>query len=220
MFLSRLILNPRSRAVQRDLADPYQMHKTLSRGWPQESEYSRARVLFRVEDSERRAPSVLVQSKTAPDWSFLESGEYSHSDYVCDAPDAKEWMPHLEAGRVLAFRLLANPTVKRDGKRCGLYLEDERLRWLERKAKSGGFAHLSVNVRDEGRDVEKTAPDGNATRLRQMQIRLGERDAAFSVARFDGTLRVLDADAFRSALENGIGSAKGLGFGLLSVARA
>lgn len=219
MFLSRLILNPRSRAAQRDLADPYQLHKTLSRGWPQQSEYSQARVLFRIEESERRAPLVLVQSKTAPDWSFLESGESSQSDYVCDPPDVKAWTPHLEAGRVLAFRLRANPTVKRGGKRCGLYLEDERLRWLERKAESGGFALLSVNVRDEGRDFEKSAPDGNATRLRQMSVRIGVRDASFSAARFDGTLCVLAPDTFLGSLKNGIGSGKGLGFGLLSIAR-
>ena len=40
----------------------------------------------------------------------------------------------------------------------------------------------------------------------------------FSAALFDGTLTVTDADKFAAAIENGIGKAKGFGFGLLSVA--
>ena len=34
MYLSRLILNPRNRRVQREIANPYQMHKTLMRCFP------------------------------------------------------------------------------------------------------------------------------------------------------------------------------------------
>ena len=29
MYLSRLLLNPRSRQVQRETADPYNLHKTI-----------------------------------------------------------------------------------------------------------------------------------------------------------------------------------------------
>jgi CRISPR-associated protein Cas6/Cse3/CasE subtype I-E len=42
----------------------------------------------------------------------------------------------------------------------------------------------------------------------------------FSAARFDGTLQVTDTDTFLKAVENGIGPAKGFGFGLLSLAPA
>jgi len=35
---------------------------------------------------------------------------------------------------------------------------------------------------------------------------------------FDGLLRILDQDMTRKTVENGIGSAKGFGFGLLSLA--
>ncbi len=34
MYLSRLILNPRSRAVRRDLADCHSMHRTVMSGFP------------------------------------------------------------------------------------------------------------------------------------------------------------------------------------------
>jgi CRISPR system Cascade subunit CasE len=37
---------------------------------------------------------------------------------------------------------------------------------------------------------------------------------------FDGILRVSDPDKLHAAIENGIGSGKGFGFGLLSLAPA
>ena len=34
MYLSRLILNPRHRRVQREVANPYEMHRSLMRAFP------------------------------------------------------------------------------------------------------------------------------------------------------------------------------------------
>ena len=34
MYLSRLILNPRNRRVQREIAGPYQMHRSIMRAFP------------------------------------------------------------------------------------------------------------------------------------------------------------------------------------------
>lgn len=42
----------------------------------------------------------------------------------------------------------------------------------------------------------------------------------FASVLFEGLLRVTNPDAFRSALEMGIGSGKAYGFGLLSIAPA
>jgi CRISPR system Cascade subunit CasE len=50
------------------------------------------------------------------------------------------------------------------------------------------------------------------------RFQLPDRKIQFSAARFDGVLQISDADLFTDALESGIGSAKGFGFGLLSVA--
>ena len=35
MYLSRLILNPRSRRVQKEIEYAYELHRTLMRGFPQ-----------------------------------------------------------------------------------------------------------------------------------------------------------------------------------------
>ena len=35
MYLSQLTLNPRTRRVQRELANPYELHRTLMRAYPE-----------------------------------------------------------------------------------------------------------------------------------------------------------------------------------------
>lgn len=199
LYLSQLILSPRSRQVQAELRDPYQMHRTLSKAFGDEQgAWEAARVLFRVDEVDSR-PSVIVQSKTPPDWSSLTVSD----DYLAEAPLMKELSPSLSPRQTLAFRLLSNPTVKRDGKRWGLLSEQEQLDWLKRKANNHGFRILSAGTLSQGKLRSRTAEG---------------RETTFMAVRFDGVLEVIDADALVSALENGIGSAKGVGFGLLSVA--
>ena len=75
MYLSRLVLDPRSRRAQRERADPYQMHRSIMRAFPEvlpEDE----RVLFRCEtDSRTGMLTVLVQSLHEPDWIWLANDE-------------------------------------------------------------------------------------------------------------------------------------------------
>src|SRR3989442_163559 len=80
VYLSRLILDPRNRAVHRDLGDCQQMHRTVLGAFPQGDPgrggpRSQLGVLYRVEtDSRRERIEVLVQSRLAPDWSRLPAG--------------------------------------------------------------------------------------------------------------------------------------------------
>ena len=62
--------------------------------------------------------------------------------------------------------------------------------------------------------LESQNADGEKPRV----ARFGSSE--FSAALFDGTLTVTDANRFADAIANGIGKAKGFGFGLLSVAPA
>jgi CRISPR system Cascade subunit CasE len=201
MYLSRIDLNIRSQQARAEMADPYQMHRTLSKAFGDEIEdYKAARVLFRVDTPKDAAEyCVIVQSLVKPQWERLTLS----GDYLLAPIKLKPFDPQPEAGRTLAFRLRANPTVKRDGKRWGLENGDDQVRWLERKGKASGFQVLSVSVRSNGKLGSKNV--------------LGDNGRLFGVI-FEGILQVTDADAFRSTLENGIGSAKGFGFGLLSVA--
>ncbi len=204
MHLSLLKLNPRSRQVQAELRDPYQMHRTFSKAFGEADAFKKARCLFRVDESTNGELFALVQSKSQPDWASLANLR----GYLNDKVEYKSVTPAIKDGQALRFRLRANPSVKRDGKRIGIYVETERLAWLQRKASKNGFDLLEARVISDGKQkgikTDKHSEQTHAT--------------VHSAAIFNGVLRVTDSQAFLSALENGIGSAKGFGFGLLSVA--
>jgi CRISPR system Cascade subunit CasE len=216
MYLSRLILNPRDRDAQRDLANVYELHRTLMSAFPEDLP-DRERVLFRVEpDLATGIPTVLVQSHIEPDWQGLSARE----DYLLPAsqwppsvfanPALKPFTLALTPGQRLAFRLRANPTVKRDGSRHGLYREDEQRDWLDRKGHQAGFEVLQL----------RTVQEGNTYARIPRKRGDGRRRATFFAVCFDGLLRVRDPDRLWESVQDGIGPAKGFGFGLLSLAPA
>jgi CRISPR system Cascade subunit CasE len=222
MYLSRLILNPRSRRVRKEIADAYQMHRSLMRGFPDGLAEGEERVLFRVDTHPRAGvPVLLVQSLAPPGWAWL--AEPGARDYllpedrlppgVDDNPAGKPFDLELTPGQVLAFRLRANPTVKRrfnekDHKRVGLYREEEQVEWLTRKGDRGGFRVLSAHASRE------TVVGGTIHREQETH------KLNLLAVRFDGLLQVTDPARLRETVRQGVGSGKGLGFGLLSLAPA
>lgn len=209
MFLSKLLLNPTSRDAWRDLAAPYELHRTLkhafARGEPEGN-----RLLFRIEPWHVGMPgvTVLVQTSSAPpDWSFLTS----RTDAYCLRVDGpKPVRVAFEPGQPLAFRLVANPTKKQDGRRIALNAPDAYLAWLQRKAAAAGFEVSQADTVDFWINGEAT---GTSRAYAKHEIPL------FGV-RFDGLLRVTDPERLRAAVRGGIGPAKAFGFGLLSLAPA
>lgn len=212
MYLSRLTLNPRTRRVQRELANPYELHRTLM-GCYREDLPKEERVLYRVEiDARTGVPVVLLQSHERPQWAWL--GEPDARDYLIKAPDTKAFELSFAAGQLLAFRLRANPTARRslpDGsrKRVGLYREEEQIAWLERKGERGGFSVVSARIGEQERVTGWTRgkPKGKRSPLTLLSVQ------------FDGLLQVTDPGALWQTVQAGIGSGKGFGFGLLSLAR-
>lgn len=210
MYLSRLILNPHNRRVQREIAQPYQMHKSLMRSFPDSLNRERDRVLFRVETDPRTGvPIVLLQSTLEPRWDWL--GEPGGKGYLLRAPECKSFGLHLAPDQVLAFRLRANPTVKRrfnekDHKRVGIYDEEEQLAWLRRKGELGGFRVISACTSGQEDVGGKIKRDEETHTLK------------LAAVQFDGLLQVTNPDRLRESVRQGIGSGKGLGFGLLSLA--
>lgn len=199
MYLSRLSLNPRSRQVRTDLADRYELHRTLLNAFP-ESLPDHERVLYRVEEGTLEPLiRILVQSQTEPAWE--RAPRLQSSTYLLEEPELRRVHPEITNGQRLRFRLQANPTVKRDGKRHALYADDDLMNWLQRKGEQHGFS--------------TTPLDARATKLGKKH---GQgRKQTWHAVQFDGLLTVTDAGAFTSALRQGIGSAKAFGFGLLSV---
>jgi CRISPR system Cascade subunit CasE len=217
MYLSRLILNPRNRDARRDVASPYDLHRTIARVFetPEGVDYrAYHQVLFRIEPPsfQAKGPIVLVSSSVLPDWHELPE------EYLLEA-DTKFRQPSFTIGQTLAFRLVANPTrkVKRPGQRQGrrMGLSDAVseagsspvLDWLHRKGRQHGFKVMFATV----------------TPFVMHERALAQPDkgkATFWGARFDGLLLVEEAGRFQEALERGVGPAKTFGFGLLTVAPA
>lgn len=211
LYLSRLVVDLRSRRVQQDLANPYELHRTVMAAFGDGCRGNGERVLYRL-DHVRGAPvaMVLVQSVTEPDWAFLAAP--AARGYLAEGwgenPAVKRFAPRFAEGQVLAFRLRANPTVRRGGKRLGLYREEEQLAWLRRKGEEAGFVPIAVRATQEDALRGSLEREGAVHRLKLVSVR------------FEGYLRVVDAARLAGATARGIGAGKGFGFGLLSLARA
>ena len=213
MHLSRLLLNARSRQAQRDLANRYELHRTLLRGFPQTLPADE-RILYRVEEDARtETVFVLLQSSSHPDWQTLPAA------YMLQPAEVKPFSVTLSVGQPLRFRLLANPTrrIKRppveegeepSSTRVGLLREEQQLEWLARKAEACGFQLLGVH---SARQPDVIGWQGKGKDGRRL---------TFQSVLFEGVLRVEEPEFLLRTLKNGIGPAKGFGFGLLSLAKA
>ena len=203
MYLTRLTLDPRSAQARRDLADAYEMHRTLARAFVADEQSAPVRFLWRLEAGSNAwaTPTILVQSAQAGNWSAVkDQPNYLQREIESKPFDFQTW---IEGGARYRFRLLANPTVTRQGKRYGLVGEQEQLAWLSRQGERHGFAVEAALV---------TASDVLASRK-------GESRISLQRVCFEGRLQVRELAAFSRALEQGIGPGKAFGCGLLSVGR-
>ncbi len=190
--------------------------------------------LFRVDhqmgENAQRA-MILVQSNLEPDWEY---GFHNARDFLAAPPETKSYHPDFHQGMELAFRILVNPSVKsstyksinpasgqesKQGKRIALTWDKDTSpevaigNWFKSKTSQAGFtideiilkrlAWISGTKMITDERIQPT--DINYHRLR------------FRSALLDGTLKVTDPDTFKMCVENGIGSGKGMGLGLLSV---
>lgn len=203
MYLSRLTLDPRSAQARRDLSDPYEMHRTLSRAFVADEQDSPERFLWRLEPSANAwaKPQVLVQSAMAGNWAALGA----LPNYLQEDVEGKQLQLETltQPDGCYRFRLMANPTVTRQGKRYGLVTMPEQLAWLARQGERQGFVVESALV---------TASDLSVSRK-------GDKRISFQRTCFEGLLKVSNSDEIGRALQCGIGPAKAFGCGLLSLAR-
>ncbi len=216
MFLSRLILNTSNRKVLIDIDDPYQMHRTISRAFGFGSKGEAGRVLWRCDsNSLYRNALVYVQSEISPEWGDILSycPEYfedtSEKNPACREISLQQFT--FPQGTLLSFRLRANPTkkIKVEGKNNGcrvpLLKAEQQMEWISKKAEAGGFQIVMANVSEQRKYTCKPGSKKNIT---------------LDSILFDGTLQVIDSAAFLQTVSSGIGSAKGMGMGLLSIGPA
>ena len=220
MYLSQLTLNPLNRQVCNELANPYEMHRTLTtqcfasdaitaqKNTPRADADAAHGLLFRLDvHPSNNDLLLLAQSQLLPNWAGLPNG------YALKIAGPKDFQltDKLTIGQTFGFRLRANPTkrlsaghagIKKDGPRVPLKTEDEQLQWLARKSQMHGFKLLRAEIGEQGDAFGRKV--GHAMRWKSIC--------------FTGTLQVVDPAALALAVQAGIGTAKGMGFGLLSLA--
>lgn len=202
MYLSRLQLNT-TRTAMGWASNPYRVHQRLMMACDGDP-----RLLFRIEDTSE-GTQILVQSHVAPNW------QLALADFAvlrCP-PESKPFDLRLEAGRLYRFRLLANPTVKKKNDqgapyRLGLIQEADQIAWLTRKLADAGVTLASCVTMPRGLQHSDKNPAKD------------ERAATHLAVLFEGVLQAQDPARLRAVVESGVGSAKGYGFGLLSLALA
>lgn len=219
MYLSRLLLDPRSKQARTDLANPYKMHATLCRAFAEPCE-NPPRFLWRLEE---KTPVVLVQSQAEPLWERIAARFPGYFASGADPNPICKPLPlaHLQPGQVLRFRLRANPTVTRRDpqnptkrKRYGLRSVEEQLEWLRRQGARGGFEVLgAMVVQSEKLRLYKHSKNSDETEPSEVP------PIVLQSALYEGHLKIADLEAFQKTLAAGLGHAKALGFGLLSIGK-
>ena len=249
IYLSLLELDPADAGARRLLGSPYAVHQRLLQAWEDGTFHTgQPRMLFRVEDRPdplcpdvlRPAPRILVQAPVPTDWNRGFPGGRGLACPVKQKP-VDEALASIQPGQHLRFRLRANPTRREPGRhavdpRTGKPKDGPRVsvanagprrdaarqaleaelgyspsgseinrflfeQWLRRRLEEAGAPCLEVEATDEGLVIEQP------------------RGLKLQSVLFEGQLRVQDPTRLVSAVQSGIGTAKGFGFGLLSLAR-
>ncbi|WP_293911202.1 type I-E CRISPR-associated protein Cas6/Cse3/CasE [Deinococcus sp.] len=213
LHLSRLHLNERHRHASRDLASAYALHQTLRWAFPGAGQQDAPlpdgeRLLWRQDvlaGNEVLKPVILVQSSAPPDWGALNARD---PDYLT-AWEVRtlDLVPVLVPDRTLHFRLHANVSVRRRDEqgrsaRHGLHRSEEQLDWLERQGERGGFQVLGAEIVRSGR----------------VRARKGQQTITLHTVTFEGALRVTQPAQLAQTVQAGLGHARSLGCGLLSLA--
>jgi CRISPR system Cascade subunit CasE len=158
-----------------------------------------------------------------PDWENLSQQWLSPSSPFDPLPNpavrSLEGL-HLPKGRILRFRLVANPSVKktrrnengqrRNSNRVPLVYEERQIAWLEEKGVLHGFAVRHALV----------SHPQNYTLWKRINKQKSAPPITLFTVRFDGVLQITDDEKFKEALLRGIGPAKAFGCGLLSLVSA
>lgn len=197
MYLSLLELNTQNKEVRRDVANQYEMHSTLKRAFTNINE----RFLWRLENKYRGYPAIIVQSASKPSWGNITIEDY-FINYEFKDYNITEFLNNRE---ILRFRIEANPTIKKDGRRRALITIEEQRTWIYEKAKKSGFNIQALTIEKPQLISVTKRKTGDVIQIHSVL--------------YEGILQIISIELFIRALESGLGPAKAFGFGLLSVAR-
>lgn len=219
MYLTRMSLNGARRGARKLLSSPQAMHAAVLSSFPPGASQESGRVLWRL-DRNDNALALYVSSSRRPDLTHvIEQAGWPSLNETWQTVDISPFLGRLEAGQRWAFRVTGNPThAVREGERgrgkvMAHVTVDQQIGWLLQKAERHGFV-VPSNVFDE---PELRLHDRRVHRFARRSDG-AERTVVLGTATFDGVLEVVDPEALRAAIVDGIGRAKGYGCGLLTLA--
>jgi CRISPR system Cascade subunit CasE len=224
MYFSRMPLNPQRRSTKDLIASPQRMHAAVLAGFlPGAS--ARGRVLWRLDADSQHELNLLVISPEPPSFEALVEQAGWSANPVWQTVDYTGFLDKLSQEQRWVFRLVANPVrsvrpagtglgPKGRGARVPLVRESDQIDWLVKRGAQHGFS--VVAGASAGPNLKVTG----SRRVRFGRNSDGEtRTVTLQAAQFDGVMEVTDPVDLRKALTAGIGSGKGYGCGLLTLAR-
>ena len=221
---TRILLNPQRRDGRKLLTNPQAMHAAVRSCFPSDQDDSAARILWRVDRNDHDHVLYIVGPEEIDPTVVVEQAGWPSRPG--QTADYRPLLNSLRTGHERAFRLTANPVraLPTDGAARGRIVPhvtpEQQVRWLVEKASRHGF-EIRSHAGDDGSvtpdllvdrraDLSFARRDPNASRPGRVTLR---------TARFEGTLRITDADLFRETLVRGLGRGKAYGCGLITLAR-
>jgi CRISPR system Cascade subunit CasE len=209
--LSRVFVDPSSRAARKALASAAVLHAVVMKSFGDAAESGRP--LWRLDRGTGRH-TLFVVGPDKPDAAHLGEQLGTEASSIGTFTYTR-FLDELAAGQEWRFRLRANPTKalpQRDArsKRVPLIREADQVAWLIRQGRERGGFEIPINrlnvpevvIRERGADEFQR---------RGATVTLG-------TVVFDGILRVIDPEPLRTTLAAGLGRGKAYGCGLLTLA--
>ncbi|PKN75262.1 MAG: type I-E CRISPR-associated protein Cas6/Cse3/CasE [Candidatus Cloacimonetes bacterium HGW-Cloacimonetes-2] len=186
-----------------------------------------------VSDDGQRA-IIIVQSSLKPNWDWCF---HNAPDFLAAPPQMKNYDPDYQSGETLRYRIKLNPTIKsssqksinaitgeagKNSKRLALTWDKDSDPetainiWFAKKAESSGFKLIQSKL------IQLSWVYGSKMKAADEQNEAGKvqhHKMKFRSALLEGILEVTDPSSFNRCICDGIGSAKSMGFGLLTVLR-
>ena len=206
MYMTRVFL--------RSNPSPSVTHGILSSAFPGVRNSQANEGLWRI-DSLGDSRVLIIVSKKTPDLALiadriglskLRPFETTDGAKLDKTLDYEPFIAQIESNQIWNFRLCANPIEHKKkspddkrGKIFALRTIEEQIEWVMKQGAKYGFRLKGCSI------IGDSWISFNKVRIRSVT--------------YDGVLEVIDADAFRTALTQGIGRGKAYGCGLLTVAR-
>jgi len=173
--------------------NPYSIHQILWELFPGVPTDGR-QFLFRTTPSLDGRLHILMQSSVRPTLEVLD-------ELTGEVVSCSERLLPFGPDKSYQFVLYANPTTSKDGKRSPITYSHGLNRWLARKLEGVAIIESVMTIVQPSFVFEKE----------------GVRGRAHSVL-FAGFLRVVNIEIFNKLIVSGIGRAKFLGMGLMTLA--